>query len=214
MLAENRQAESVFRADRRLLLTSAMSHVALTERSVQYKNKSRLRAVRWERAVPLASADGAADAPPGRAPSAPCGTRSPDWPWPTGVFRKGRPSLLSTAVLPGRSASSRPARAVAVFAAFLAAFGAATSPGLGALQANSGLAAGFGVPANQGSASPSSPGSPCRPSPGGDRGAPRDQVRLQHQRRRGRTVREFVLGVLVVPTPVSLARSAVMGGTA
>src|SRR5690606_210924 len=73
---------------------------------------------------------------------------------------------------------------------------------------------GFGVPANQGSASPAAPGSPCRPPPRGHRGAPPDAVRLQPPRRRGRTVREFVLGVLVVPTPVSLARSAVMGGTA
>ncbi|WP_017537840.1 BCCT family transporter [Nocardiopsis halophila] len=65
-----------------------------------------------------------------------------------GMFRKGRPNLLSAIVLPGRPSSSGPSRAIDAFVVFLTTFGAATSLGLGALQINSGLASTFGVPEN------------------------------------------------------------------
>lgn len=65
-----------------------------------------------------------------------------------GMFRKGRPNLLSSIVLPGRPSSSAPSRAVDAFVVFLTTFGAAVSLGLGALQINSGLASTFGVPEN------------------------------------------------------------------
>ncbi|GAA3725202.1 choline/carnitine/betaine transport [Spinactinospora alkalitolerans] len=207
-----------------------------------------------------------------------------------GIFRRGRPSLLSSAVFPGKSPSSWPSRAVDVFAVFLTTFGAATSLGLGALQINSGLASNFGIPANQGVgvaivaglmllfvlsavtgvhrgikhistinavlaglllafvfiAGPSTHllqtfiealgGYTARIVPmatqtgayGGEEWVAGWTVfywawwmaycpfvgTFIARISRGRTVREFIVGVLVVPTVVSLAWFAVMGGTA
>jgi choline/carnitine/betaine transport len=68
-----------------------------------------------------------------------------------GVFRKGRPSLVSSAVIPlvGEHRTGV-RRAVDTLAIFTTVFGAATSLGLGALQVNSGLALNYGVPRNDG----------------------------------------------------------------
>ncbi|WP_242610953.1 BCCT family transporter [Blastococcus saxobsidens] len=68
-----------------------------------------------------------------------------------GVFRKGRPSLVSSAVVPlvGEHRTGI-RRAVDILAIFATVFGAATSLGLGAMQINSGLATSFGVPENVG----------------------------------------------------------------
>jgi choline/carnitine/betaine transport len=68
-----------------------------------------------------------------------------------GVFRKGRPSLVSSAVIPlvGEHRTGV-RRAVDTLAIFTTVFGAATSLGLGALQVNSGLALNYGVPRNNG----------------------------------------------------------------
>ncbi|KGH44998.1 glycine/betaine ABC transporter permease [Modestobacter caceresii] len=68
-----------------------------------------------------------------------------------GVFRKGRPSLVSSAVVPlVNEKRTGVRRAVDILAIFTTVFGAATSLGLGALQVNSGLAANYGVPRNNG----------------------------------------------------------------
>jgi glycine betaine transporter len=65
------------------------------------------------------------------------------------VFRKGRPSLVSSAVIPLVGAHRTGVRrAVDVLAIFTTVFGAATSLGLGALQVNSGLALNYGAPRN------------------------------------------------------------------
>lgn len=64
------------------------------------------------------------------------------------TFRKGRPNLLSSIVLPRKPVSSVRRRAIDIFAVFITTFGAATSLGLGAMQINSGLATTFGVPKN------------------------------------------------------------------
>jgi choline/carnitine/betaine transport len=63
------------------------------------------------------------------------------------VFRKGRPNLVSSAVVPliGEHRTGV-RRAVDILAIFATVFGAATSLGLGALQINSGLASAYGVP--------------------------------------------------------------------
>jgi choline/carnitine/betaine transport len=68
-----------------------------------------------------------------------------------GVFRKGRPSLVSSAVIPlvGEHRTGV-RRAVDTLAIFTTVFGAATSLGLGALQVNSGLALNYDVPQNNG----------------------------------------------------------------
>jgi glycine betaine transporter len=68
-----------------------------------------------------------------------------------GVFRKGRPSLVSSAVVPlvGEHRTGI-RRTVDILAIFATVFGAATSLGLGAMQINSGLATSFGVPQNNG----------------------------------------------------------------
>ncbi len=68
-----------------------------------------------------------------------------------GVFRKGRPSLVSSAVVPlvGEHRTGI-RRTVDVLAIFATVFGAATSLGLGAMQINSGLATSFGIPENVG----------------------------------------------------------------
>jgi choline/carnitine/betaine transport len=68
-----------------------------------------------------------------------------------GVFRKGRPSLVSSAVVPlvGEHRTGV-RRAVDTLAIFTTVFGAATSLGLGALQVNSGLALNYGAPKNNG----------------------------------------------------------------
>jgi glycine betaine transporter len=68
-----------------------------------------------------------------------------------GVFRKGRPSLVSSAVVPlvGEHRTGI-RRTVDILAIFATVFGAATSLGLGAMQINSGLATSFGVPENVG----------------------------------------------------------------
>jgi len=68
-----------------------------------------------------------------------------------GVFRKGRPSLVSSAVIPlvGEHRTGV-RRAVDTLAIFTTVFGAATSLGLGALQVNSGLALNYDVPRNNG----------------------------------------------------------------
>ncbi len=65
------------------------------------------------------------------------------------VFRKGRPSLVSSAVVPlvGEHRTGL-RRAVDILAIFTTVFGAATSLGLGALQVNSGLALNYGAPKN------------------------------------------------------------------
>jgi glycine betaine transporter len=65
------------------------------------------------------------------------------------VFRKGRPSLVSSAVVPlvGEHRTGV-RRVVDTLAIFTTVFGAATSLGLGALQVNSGLALNYGVPKN------------------------------------------------------------------
>jgi glycine betaine transporter len=65
------------------------------------------------------------------------------------VFRKGRPSLVSSAVVPliGENRVGV-RRAVDTLAIFATVFGAATSLGLGAMQINSGLATAYGVPKN------------------------------------------------------------------
>jgi glycine betaine transporter len=67
------------------------------------------------------------------------------------VFRKGRPSLVSSAVIPlvGEHRTGL-RRAVDTLAIFTTVFGAATSLGLGALQINSGLALNYGAPRNDG----------------------------------------------------------------
>ena len=67
------------------------------------------------------------------------------------VFRKGRPSLVSSAVVPlvGEHRTGV-RRVVDVLAIFTTVFGAATSLGLGALQVNSGLALNYGTPKNNG----------------------------------------------------------------
>lgn len=64
------------------------------------------------------------------------------------TFRKGRPNLLSSIVLPRTPVTSVLRRAIDIFAVFITTFGAATSLGLGATQINSGLATTFGVPKN------------------------------------------------------------------
>jgi glycine betaine transporter len=66
-----------------------------------------------------------------------------------GVFRKGRPSLVSSAVIPlvGEHRTGV-RRVVDTLAIFTTVFGAATSLGLGALQVNSGLALNYGAPRN------------------------------------------------------------------
>jgi glycine betaine transporter len=68
-----------------------------------------------------------------------------------GVFRKGRPSLVSSAVVPlvGEHRTGI-RRTVDILAIFTTVFGAATSLGLGALQINSGLATTYGIPQNNG----------------------------------------------------------------
>jgi glycine betaine transporter len=68
-----------------------------------------------------------------------------------GVFRKGRPSLVSSAVVPlvGEHRTGV-RRTVDILAIFTTVFGAATSLGLGAMQINSGLATSYGIPANNG----------------------------------------------------------------
>ena len=68
-----------------------------------------------------------------------------------GVFRKGRPSLVSSAVIPlvGEHRTGV-RRVVDTLAIFTTVFGAATSLGLGALQVNSGLALNYGAPKNNG----------------------------------------------------------------
>ena len=68
-----------------------------------------------------------------------------------GVFRKGRPSLVSSAVVPlvGEHRTGL-RRSVDILAIFTTVFGAATSLGLGATQINSGLASQYGVPQNNG----------------------------------------------------------------
>ncbi len=65
------------------------------------------------------------------------------------VFRKGRPSLVSSAVVPlvGEHRTGV-RRVVDTLAIFTTVFGAATSLGLGALQVNSGLALNYGTPKN------------------------------------------------------------------
>jgi choline/carnitine/betaine transport len=67
------------------------------------------------------------------------------------VFRKGRPSLVSSAVVPlvGEHRTGL-RRVVDTLAIFTTVFGAATSLGLGALQVNSGLALNYGAPKNNG----------------------------------------------------------------
>jgi choline/carnitine/betaine transport len=67
------------------------------------------------------------------------------------VFRKGRPSLVSSAVVPlvGEHRTGV-RRVVDTLAIFTTVFGAATSLGLGALQVNSGLALNYGAPKNNG----------------------------------------------------------------
>ena len=67
------------------------------------------------------------------------------------VFRKGRPSLVSSAVVPlvGEHRTGV-RRVVDTLAIFTTVFGAATSLGLGALQVNSGLALNYGAPKNDG----------------------------------------------------------------
>jgi glycine betaine transporter len=67
------------------------------------------------------------------------------------VFRKGRPSLVSSAVVPlvGEHRTGV-RRVVDTLAIFTTVFGAATSLGLGALQVNSGLALNYGTPKNSG----------------------------------------------------------------
>jgi glycine betaine transporter len=67
------------------------------------------------------------------------------------VFRKGRPSLVSSAVAPlvGEHRTGL-RRVVDILAIFTTVFGAATSLGLGALQVNSGLALNYGAPRNNG----------------------------------------------------------------
>jgi glycine betaine transporter len=63
------------------------------------------------------------------------------------VFRKGRPSLISSALVPlvGEHRTGV-RRAIDTLAIFTTVFGAATSLGLGAMQINSGLASNYGVP--------------------------------------------------------------------
>ncbi len=65
-----------------------------------------------------------------------------------GSFRKGRPNLLSSIVLPHQPVESPARRTVDTFGIFITVFGAATSLGLGALQINSGLSSAYGVPNN------------------------------------------------------------------
>lgn len=65
-----------------------------------------------------------------------------------GIFRKGRPSLISSVVCPNKPTTSLTSRSVNAFSVFLTTFGAATSLGLGAIQINDGLAATFGIPVN------------------------------------------------------------------
>ena len=65
-----------------------------------------------------------------------------------GSFRKGRPNLLSSIVLPHKPLDYPARRAIDIFAIFITVFGAATSLGLGALQINSGLNSAYGVPVN------------------------------------------------------------------
>jgi glycine betaine transporter len=68
-----------------------------------------------------------------------------------GVFRKGRPSLISSAVIPLMGEHrTRLRRVVDTLAIFTTVFGAATSLGLGAMQINSGLALNYGAPRNNG----------------------------------------------------------------
>ncbi len=62
------------------------------------------------------------------------------------TFRKGRPNLLSSIVLPHQAVEAPARRAIDIFAIFITVFGAATSLGLGALQINSGLNSAYGVP--------------------------------------------------------------------
>lgn len=62
------------------------------------------------------------------------------------TFRKGRPNLLSSIVLPHKPVEAPSRRAIDTFAIFITVFGAATSLGLGALQINSGLNSAYGVP--------------------------------------------------------------------
>lgn len=62
------------------------------------------------------------------------------------TFRKGRPNLLSSIVLPHKAVEAPARRAIDIFAIFITVFGAATSLGLGALQINSGLNSAYGVP--------------------------------------------------------------------
>ncbi len=64
------------------------------------------------------------------------------------TFRKGRPNLLSSIVLPHQAVEAPARRAIDIFAIFITVFGAATSLGLGALQINSGLNSAYGVPEN------------------------------------------------------------------
>lgn len=67
------------------------------------------------------------------------------------VFRKGRPSLMSSAVVPLVGEHRIGVRkAVDILAIFATVFGAATSLGLGAMQINSGLSSAYGVPKNTG----------------------------------------------------------------
>jgi glycine betaine transporter len=63
------------------------------------------------------------------------------------VFRKGLPSLISSALVPlvGEHRTGV-RRAIDTLAIFTTVFGAATSLGLGAMQINSGLASNYGVP--------------------------------------------------------------------
>jgi glycine betaine transporter len=66
------------------------------------------------------------------------------------TFRKGRPNLVSSIVLPHQPVRSAARRAIDVFAIVLTVFGAATSLGLGAMQINSGLASAYGAPVGNG----------------------------------------------------------------